>query len=388
MSDKTDMEMQELLNLAQDGSHDGRSKLVQAVGNLYFEDGQPHGARERDLMTDIMGQLIHDVEVSVRKALADRLADECDAPSNLVTILANDEINVAHNILKNSPVLQDMELMEIIQQHTQEHQKAIAGRDGVSETVSDALVETGNTQVITSLIENKTAQVSETTMNFLVSESENQEAYQQPLLERTDMSQHLAKRMYWWVSAALRQHIVEEYEVDPGEIDRNMQGAIKDLLGENEDTGASGKINSAPVEISEHLAEQLAAGNMTTPDVMIRLLRKGDVNAFENMFAQAAGLRVTLVRRMIYEPGGESMAIASRAMGMNKTDFGSLFLLSRSAKDGNQPVDNAETTRVLTFFDRIREDTAKKVVSRWKLDPNYLFAIKQVEGERKVVVAH
>lgn len=387
MAGTTDMERQELLTLARDGSQDGRSRLVQAVGDLYFENGQPHGVRERDLMTDIMRQLIFDVEKSVRKALANRLAEEHDAPSILVNILANDEIDVAHNILKNSPVLQDLELMEIIRQHTEEHHNVIAMRAGVSETVSDALVETGNTQVIKTLIGNKTAQVSETTLNFLVDESESQEDYRQPLLERPDMSPHLAKRMYWWVSAALRQHIVEEYDVDPGELDRTMQGAIKGILGEEEETEFADDLDGGPNASSGSLAEQLAAGHDFTPETMIRMLQKGDVKTFETMFAQAAGLRVTLVRRMIYEPGGEGMAIASRAMGMSKSDFGSLFLLSRSMKAGDQSVDRAEATRVMTFFDRIRENTAKKVVSRWKLDPNYLFAIKQVEGERKTVIA-
>ena len=101
---------------------------------------------------------------------------------------------------------------------------------------------------------------------------------------------------------------------------------------------------------------------------------------FEGMFAQASGLRGTLIRRLIFEPGGEGLAIACKAIGMTKPDFGSLFLLSRSARPGDKSVDPKEVTRVMTFFDRIQPDTAKKVVSRWKLDPNYLFAIKQVEG--------
>jgi hypothetical protein len=34
----------------------------------------------------------------------------------------------------------------------------------------------------------------------------------------------------------------------------------------------------------------------------------------------------------------------------------------------------------MRFFDRIQRPTAQKVVARWKLDPDYLFAIKQVEN--------
>jgi hypothetical protein len=86
------------------------------------------------------------------------------------------------------------------------------------------------------------------------------------------------------------------------------------------------------------------------------------------------------VRRLIYEPGGEGLAIACKAIGMNKPDFGSLFLLSRAARPGDKTVDPTEVTRVMKFYDRVRADTAKKVLDRWKLDPDYLFAIQQIEG--------
>ena len=66
-------------------------------------------------MTDILRRLIRDVEVTVRKALAGRLAGEASAPPDLIKPLANDEIEVAHSILLKSEVLQDIELIEIIE---------------------------------------------------------------------------------------------------------------------------------------------------------------------------------------------------------------------------------------------------------------------------------
>jgi len=98
------------------------------------------------------------------------------------------------------------------------------------------------------------------------------------------------------------------------------------------------------------------------------------------MFARRTGLRDTLVRRIIFEPGGEGLAIACRAIGMQKPDFGSLFLLSRSARPGDKTVDPREVAGAMKFFDRVRPETAEKIVARWQLDPDYLFALKQVEA--------
>lgn len=386
MTNSQDVEMQELLDLARDKSVNGRTRLVQVVGDLFFEEKSVTNDRERALMTQILQQLIHDVEQSVRKALADRLAVEHDAPSELVRILANDEIDVAHKILHSSMVLQDLELIEIIQHRTFEHQLTIAMRNDVSEAVSDALVETGNSKVIQTLIENETAEISGNTMEYLVNESKTREPYQKSLLDRPDFSPHLAKRMYWWVSAALRKHIVEEYKIDPTELDQKIESTIKDLLGEPKaDTPEAEKEAGSEGEIidtsSMDLARKLAATHAITPQLLLQTLRKGEVRMFEGMFAQLTGLRTNLIRRLVYEPGGEGLAIACKAAELTKPDFGSLFLLSRAARPGDKTVDPNEVARVMKFFDRLRLDTAKKVVDRWKLDPDYLFAIQQVEGD-------
>ena len=37
----------------------------------------------------------------------------------------------------------------------------------------------------------------------------------------------------------------------------------------------------------------------------------------------------------------------------------------------------------MNFFDRIAVETAQKVVKRWHLDPNFLFALKQVNDDKR-----
>ena len=380
MAGKEDTQMQDLLDLARNKSVDGRTRLVQIVGDLFFEDNRVLSERERDLMTEILRKLIFDVEMSVRKALADRLADEHDAPAELVSTLANDEIAVAHKILLKSEVLQDIELIEVVQHRTLEHQLAIAMRKSVSEVVSDALVETGNTKVITTLIENPKAEISSNTMEHLVDKSKTVEALQEPLLERPDISPHLAKRMYWWVSAALRQHIVEHYEIDPAELDQKIESTIKDLI--HEDSDSEGEFDPRSIRQALSLKQKIGGTKAITPQLLLQTLRNGEVRLFESMFAQLTGLRAKLIRRFVFEPGGEGLAIACKSVGMAKPDFGSIFLLSRSARPGDKSVDPDEVNKAMNFYDRINFDTAMKVVARWKLDPDYLYAIKQVEADR------
>lgn len=376
MADSEQIDFNELISLARDKSVEGRTRLVQIVGDLFFDTDTVLQDAERGIMADILRQLIHDVEMRVRQALAQRLANEQDAPRDLISVLANDQIEVAHPILTQSTVLQDIELIEIIQHRTLGHQLAIAMRESVSEAVSEALIETGNVDVIKTLLENDSAEISGKTMEYLVEQSEKIDDLQTPLIKRVDLGPDLAKRMYWWVSAALRKHIVEHYRIDEADLDDKLQDAIHDLLG-------AGEIDDAPLRKSQELAERLNEARAINSQLLIQTLRQGEVVLFEDLLSQLTGLRTTLIRRFVFEPGGEGLAIACKSASIDKPDFASIFLLSRSARPGDKVVDPNELSRVLHFYDRIRPETAGKVVRRWQLDPNFLFAMKQVQDIKR-----
>lgn len=377
----SDLDAEDLLQLARDKSVDGRTRLAEIVGDLFLGKSNVLSEQERVIMTEILRHLIHDVEMNVRKTLADRLASFPHAPAELVRTLANDEIEVAHNILRQTPVLHDLELIEIIQHRTYEHQLSIAMRDSVSEAVSDALVETGNVTVIKTLVENPRADISDNTMEYLVSESEHRKPLQQPLLERPDMNPELAKKMYWWVSAALRQHIMDQYDIDVSELDAAMEGSVHQLMGDNPGKASTAEIiDPSALPHRQRMTEKYAdpVEGVSASD-LLQLLRNGDIARFLAVFSRASGLRTQLIKRLVYEPGGEGLAIICKSSGMSKSDFSSLFLLSRAARPGDQSVDPKEVPKALAFFDKLPMETAQKVTARWRLDPDYLFALKQVE---------
>ncbi|MBT5648428.1 MAG: DUF2336 domain-containing protein [Rhodospirillaceae bacterium] len=381
MTEPEHINFNDLIGLARDKSVEGRTRLVQIVGDLFFDTDTVLRDAERNIMSDILRQLIHDVEMKVRQQLAERMASEINAPRDLISALANDQIEVAHPILTQSTILQDIELIEIVEHRTFGHQLAIAMRESVSEAVSEALIGTGNVDVIKTLLENENADISGKAMEYLVEQSEKIDDIQVPLINRGDLGPDLAKRMYWWVSAALRKHIVEHYRIDEAELDDKIQDTIHDILGG--DGSGPGMIDSTPLRKSQELAEKLQKAQAITPQLLIQTLRQGEVILFEDLLSQRTGLRTNLIRRFVFEPGGEGLAIACRAVDISKADFASIFLLSRSARPGDKVVDPNEVSRVLNFFDRIKTDTALKVVKRWQFDPNFLFEMKQVNTEQR-----
>ena len=375
-----DKELTELLTLARDKSVSGRKTLMDTVSDLFCDNQTVLSDRERALMTDILHQLVHDVEMSVRRALAERLSMLPTAPRELIVELANDQIEVAHPILMGSNMLHDSDLVEIIHQRTLEHQLAIAMRKNINELVTDALVESGNEDVIKTMLENPSARISRATMEYLVEQSKRVDTYQNPLLKRPDLEPELAKRMYLWVSAALRSHIVSNFNIDSGALDETIEGAIEEALSNHQSNHAR---PSKPIELADRLVEE----GKNTPRLLVQLLRQGEVPLFEALFAKMSGIRVRLLRRLLFEPGGEALAIVCRAIGIDKPDFATIFMLSRKAHSADRVTNPRELSKVLEFFDRLKQDTAKKVLSRWQRSSEYLNALRLLE-DAQVAPSH
>lgn len=366
-------ELESLLALAHEKSQAGRNSLFETVQDLFIKSDGTLSDRERAMMGDILRQLIHEVEISVRKDVAERLAKRDDAPRELVLALANDEFEVAHSLLLNNTVLHDLDLIEIVRHRTQAHQLAISMRKHVSEEVSDALVETGDTGVITSLLENEDADISRASMEYIVAESKRVDTFQNPLINRKDLPPDMARKMYWWVSAAVRQHIVENFSVDPATIDDSIEGAVKQRI---EDAGDEPE---SPSE-AEKVADEIATRNKLTEEFLVTALRDGEIPLFEASLARAVGIRVKLMRRLLYEPGGEGLAMACKAVGFACETLATIFRLTREANATNGPFDSRELDALVDFFNCLKQKNAESVVKRWRRDPEFLHAMKQMNA--------
>jgi uncharacterized protein (DUF2336 family) len=326
-------------------------------------------------MEDILRQLVGEVERSVRKVLAERLAGSTMAPPELIWRLANDEAEVAFPILARSSLLSDAELVEIVRHKTTQHRLAIAGRAPVTIPVSAALVESGEESVVATLLANADAHFSPETFAAISELAREYESLQTPLLSRKDLPGEVARRMYWWVSAALRQHIVARHNIDPDTIDRAVEGAVLELTPEVR----RGEIQPKP-DLAEEAAE-LMRSSAPVPELLTRLMRAGKFDLFEIVLARALDLRLAMLRRVLYEPGGQALAVGLRAIGTPKPEFAAIFLWSRRARPGDQQVAEDELAGAIKFYERISIPAARNVLRRWQRDPDYQAALDAIAEE-------
>lgn len=354
-------ELHSLLVLAQDKRADARAQLATRMGDMILgTDLGGMSARERELAEEILQRLLHQLEMPIRRSLAERLAQEDAAPRHLIVQLANDRIEVAWPVLLRSGLLDDGELLSVIRSRTMQHRLAIARREKISAPVSDALILPGEEDVVRAVLENRGATIGGYTFETLVEHSQTDTDLQEALLKREDLEPRLAGRMYGWVSEALRRFIVENFEIDSHLLDRAVAEALAEVLGDHARAAAlNGTLQRVRFAVDRDEVHDLM--------MLMPLVRAGERSLFEALFAKFAGISVATARRCLYESGGRALAVACRGCHVEKTLFTEFFIVLRQLSESSGgELDTAELFDALSYFDLVDEKQAEMRVAAWR----------------------
>lgn len=362
-------QLKSLIRLAHDKTEENRRVLLENISHLFLSSAGRLSEREIALMSDILTKLVHDVEMSVRRELSERLAEVDAAPHDLIVMLANDDIEVASPVLMRSGVLHDRDLIEVIKHRTQEHMLVVAGRDTVSEDVSDALIDEGDENVVEMLLRNSDAALSRHAMEFIVDQSKRVDRFQQPLLRRSDLAPDLAHRMFWWVSAALRDHIMKNYTMDEAVVDDYIRDSTETVLGrmEREWPGDTA---------SQRLVQRMAETGELTVKFLVNAVRQGQIQVFIAGLAWLGHIDVATAQHIVLDPGGDALAVACKAVGLERADFASVFMLTRKPGAGNQATQAINP--VLALFDSVDQRNARRALGYWRRDTGFRRAVREL----------
>ena len=354
-------QLQGLLILAQDKRPDARAQLATRMGDMILgTDLGGMTARERELAEEILQRLLHQLEMPIRRSLAERLAHEDAAPRHLIVQLANDRIEVAWPVLLRSALLDDAELLSVVRSRTIQHRLAIARRESISAPVSDALVRPGEQDVVRAVLENPGAKIAIDTFETLVEHSQADGDLQEILLKREDLDPRLAGRMYGWVSEALRRYIVENFEIDSHLLDKAIGDALADVLADHARAAAlNGTLQRVRFAVDRNEVHDLL--------MLLPLVRAGERSLFEALFGKFAGISVATARRCLYEPGGRALAVACRGCHIDKALFTELFIALRELGDQTAVRgDTGELFEALAYYDLVDERMAEARVAAWR----------------------
>ena len=315
-------DMGRLAELATHPRDTSREEIYLAVASLYRGQGNALNMRERALMHDILRRLSKNVEIAVRMALAERLADDVLAPHDLVLLLADDQIEVARPLLLRSPALNDEDMGRLIAERSVAHQQTIAMRTNIGQTVSELLSRSEHECVLLALVQNTTARFSMLTYDTLVERSRGLPGLQEPLAKRSDLPPQLAV-------------ITSE---PPRPKTPSADGAQK-------------------------LIDKLAASGQLKAGFLVRVLNQGQTDLFDLALAKLVDLPVIELRSRFYRGGPRAVALACRGVGIDRCVFPTVFNLSRRAHNMGTNLSFDELAEVDRVFANVPKTSALSELS-------------------------
>lgn len=250
---------------------------------------------ERALAEDIFRIMLKDAEVRVRQALSENLKENGSVPHDVAMALAEDVDQVALPIIEFSQVLSDEDLVTLVQSQDPAKQEAVAGRASVSETVSEALVDTGNEAAVTKLVANEGAAISEQTFQKVVDDFGDKEPIQSAMINRQSLPVTVAERLVTLVSENMREELVKRHEL-PATM-------TTDLILRSREKAVIGLSSDSEVDDVVALVRQLHDHGRLTPSIILRALCMGDLTFFECAMARLGGVSLDNARKLIHDRG-------------------------------------------------------------------------------------
>lgn len=307
-----------------DDSHDSRLSVLEKV-SAHYNSESFHG-REREIAEQIFRMLAKDVTLRVRETLAERLKANANTPRDVVLLLASDVESVALPVLEASLVLSDADLVSIIDaSHDMSKLMAISRRETVSSRVSEALVETQYPQVVTSLLANAGATISDRSYEKIAADFKDETSIVDAVARRDPLPRNVVEQLVAKVSAAVADSLKTRYGITESDLKKNTGGRddVIALLLE-------GTLDRAGIE---KLVDRLIAENKLTPSVVMTALCRGQLAFFTIAIARFADIPVHNAETLLSDKGQLGFTGLYQKSGLPESMHDAIRVLLRAVRE-------------------------------------------------------
>ncbi|MEZ5996017.1 MAG: DUF2336 domain-containing protein [Hyphomonadaceae bacterium] len=350
-----------LVDLARTTDSAQRRELLREVTDLFFETSGSRNTRETALFDDVLKLVAAEMQDSVLAELSEMFANADEAPVGLMRDLANHCFEVAGPVLRHSKALDEQTLLQIVNYQGQQHIKAVAQRDDVSEKLSDAIVQRGDDHALDALIRNDNAKISRTSMETAIDRARANSMLHEGVVKRKDLPLDLLNEMYFVVENTLRDQILSRNaKVDPQALEAALTKARQRMSQSAGDTTEEAKKAMAFIQSKKNSGELNAR-------MLVSLYREAKQAQFLYGLAELTNLDPATVATLLDRRDIDGLAMICRAANIERPLFVTLAVLSCGGDEAMQkaeefgkmynsvPVEAAQ--RAMRFF-KVRKTAA------------------------------
>jgi uncharacterized protein (DUF2336 family) len=343
-------DLKELALVARDKSREGRSKMFALLARLFWRRGSIMKPKEKVMLAEILRLLRPKTLPQARMELAYEMAGSTLAEPELLKVFAEDDIEIASPVLFSGNRLEPSDLISVIEARGLSHGAVIAKRKGPTIAVVDALARLEDPEILRHLLQDPEAPFSIPALSSAALVAMTDIALQRLLAERRELPESLAEDMMTWADPEVCESLNGRFLFDAmvASAQQPVYGQKAAALPEDPPP------TEAPTEIE------------LTPSSMISALRAGNLALFQAQVAHLANLRMGLVRKLMNENGGDSIAFIARAIGLRRDEFAQIYLQVRKLRTQSGGIGAADLGQALDFFDRTEAAQASGIIARWR----------------------
>jgi uncharacterized protein (DUF2336 family) len=167
-------------------------EILRRVTDLFIIGADSYNEEQVAIFDDVIARLIGNMDQRALRELSARLADVANPPRSVVARLSgSDDIAISGPALEKSEGISDETLLNIATNKSQKHLKAIAGRQALSEVVTDVLVDRGDSEVSRCVSANLGARLSEMGFVKLINRAKKDRGLADAISSRSDLPPEL-----------------------------------------------------------------------------------------------------------------------------------------------------------------------------------------------------
>ena len=251
---------------------------------------------DQESARQILDMMCADAAVLVRRALAVTLRNSPKLPRDIAIKLAKDIDVIAVPVLKNSPVITDEDLVEIVLAGSSEKQVAIAQRPTLGEGLTEVIALYGSKEAVEAATLNEGAAFSDDAYGGVFKRFANDNDIQSALISRSSLPMHVTEKLVNIVSGELFDRLVNTHELPP-------QLAIEIAAGARERATLDLVEQAGLTTDPERFVQQLHLNGRLTPSLIMRALCLGHVGFVEHAMSELSGVPRTKAWLMIHDAG-------------------------------------------------------------------------------------
>ncbi len=262
--------------LSQDSSDSVRLELARKISRLLPGINIARADKVSQMVLEIINVLAKDKTARVRSIVSEEIKTLTNVPRELVEELAWDaESIVSMPVLEYSPLLSDRHLLEIIRSGIAGGAlSAIARRNELSDTLSNAVAEENVEPATIHLLKNATASINAETYEIIASAAQNSSDVLENLIERDDLTLSTIRRVASFVGNAVLSRIIERHKNKP-DITEEAFRDIREQIGDRIKKGGADNV-AIPGEEARQRAEKLYTDDGLDETVIIRAIDQGE----------------------------------------------------------------------------------------------------------------